>query len=180
MGDTAEPLSLLGSPNLVRPRSRARGDPPRGSPSYWVGTNVSSYSLSLPFFLLGAKQLAGGADMLRNAILIAFFGLMVAGCATDRKTETMESSGGTSSTADSSATAGRSSTASSEAAMSSQTMVPTTPADSIRSGSSKNRIAAGVEEETLDSCLQRIPRDATVGQKMLAEQTCRRDFPGRH
>lgn len=120
--------------------------------------------------------------MLRNAILIAFFGLMVAGCATDRKTETMESSGGTSSTADSSATAGRSSTASSEAAMSSQTMVPTTPADSnatIRSGSSKNRIAAGVEEETLDSCLQRIPRDATVGQKMLAEQTCRRDFPGR-
>jgi hypothetical protein len=31
----------------------------------------------------------------------------------------------------------------------------------------------------LDSCLQRIPRDATVGQKMLAEQTCRRDFPGR-
>ena len=114
--------------------------------------------------------------MLRNALLIAFFGLMVAGCATDRKTETMESSGGTSSTIDSS------STASSEAAMSSQTMVPTTPADSnatIRSGSSKNRIAAGIEEETLDSCLQRIPQDATAGQKMLAEQTCRRDFPSR-
>ena len=118
--------------------------------------------------------------MLRNALVIAFFGLMVAGCATDRKTETMESSGGTSSTVDSSSTAGRSSTASSEAAMSSQTMVPTTPADSnatIRS--SKNRIAAGIEEETLDSCLQRIPQDATAGQKMLAEQTCRRDFPSR-
>lgn len=143
---------------------------------------MSSYNLSLPFFLIESKQLAGGADMLRNALLIAFFGLMVAGCATDRKTETMESSGGTSSTVDSSSTAGRSSTASSEAAMSSQTMVPTTPADSnatIRSGSSKNRIAAGIEEETLDSCLQRIPQDATAGQKMLAEQTCRRDFPSR-
>lgn len=44
------------------------------------------------------------------------------------------------------------------------------------SASSKARIAAGVEEETLDSCLAHIPQDASAGQKMLAEQTCRRDF----
>jgi hypothetical protein len=42
--------------------------------------------------------------------------------------------------------------------------------------SSRNRIAAGVEEETLDTCLAHIPQDATAGQKMMAEQTCRRDF----
>jgi hypothetical protein len=41
---------------------------------------------------------------------------------------------------------------------------------------SKSRNAAGVEEETLDSCLARIPRDASAGQRLLAEQTCRRDF----
>jgi hypothetical protein len=33
-----------------------------------------------------------------------------------------------------------------------------------------------VEEETLDTCLARIPRDASAGQRLLAEQTCRRDF----
>ena len=44
---------------------------------------------------------------------------------------------------------------------------------------SQTRIAAGVEEETLDSCLARIPKDATAGQKMMAEHTCRRDFSGR-
>jgi hypothetical protein len=49
----------------------------------------------------------------------------------------------------------------------------------MNQSSSQNRIAAGVEEETLDTCLGRIPKDATAGQKMLAEQTCRRDFPTR-
>jgi hypothetical protein len=48
------------------------------------------------------------------------------------------------------------------------------------SASSKSSVAAAVEEEdTLDTCLARIPQDATVGQKMLAEQTCRRDFASR-
>ena len=45
--------------------------------------------------------------------------------------------------------------------------------------SSGNRISAGVEEETLDTCLAGIPQDATVGQKMLAEQTCRRNYASR-
>ena len=116
--------------------------------------------------------------MLRNVIWITFFGLIVGGCASDGK---MESSGG-----------GSSSTAGGGAAVSSPTMSGGAVAGSgsASSGraaaessamnqpnSSKNRIAAGVEEETLDSCLARIPKDATVGQKKLAEQTCRRDFP---
>ena len=112
--------------------------------------------------------------MLRNAILITFFGLMVGGCASDGGT--MESSGGSPSTA------GDSSTAGGGAAMSSPTMSGTA-ADESKSmnqpNSSRNRIAAGVEEETLDTCLAHIPQDATAGQKMMAEQTCRRDFAGR-
>jgi hypothetical protein len=29
----------------------------------------------------------------------------------------------------------------------------------------------------LNDCLSRVPRDASEGQKLLAEQSCRRDFP---
>ena len=109
--------------------------------------------------------------MLRNAILITFFGLMVGGCASDG--DKMESSGGSPSTA------GDSSTAGGGAAVSSPTMSGTAAAESNsmnQPNSSRNRIAAGVEEETLDTCLAHIPQDATAGQKMMAEQTCRRDF----
>ena len=106
--------------------------------------------------------------MLRNAIWIMFFGIIVSGCASDRKTETMESSAGTSSTAGSTSTP----------AVSSPTM--SAPAanqpKSMNQSKSETRIAAGVEEETLDTCIGRIPKDATAGQRMLAEQTCRRDF----
>ena len=112
--------------------------------------------------------------MLRNAILITFFGLMVGGCASDGGK--MESSGGSPSMA------GGSSTAGGGAAVSSPTMSGTAAAESNsmnQPNSSRNRIAAGVEEETLDTCLAHIPQDATAGQKMMAEQTCRRDFAGR-
>ena len=118
------------------------------------------------------KHFTGGTDMLRNAILITCFGLIVGGCASDRKIETMDSSGGTSSTAGSTTRPADSSpTMSSTAATESNSM--------SQSKSSRNRIAAGIEEETLDSCLAHIPKDATVGQKMLAEQTCRRDYSRR-
>ena len=48
---------------------------------------------------------------------------------------------------------------------------PTTPSanDSITS------IAAGTIEDSLRACLSRIPKDATAGQRMFAEQSCRRD-----
>lgn len=112
--------------------------------------------------------------MLRKAIWITLFGLMVGGCASDR---TMESS------SDSSSAGGGAATMSSPTTTNPTTSsTPHAEANSMnqsRSGASKDRIAAGVEEETLDSCVARIPKDATVGQRMLAEQTCRRDFSRR-
>ena len=117
--------------------------------------------------------------MHRNAIWIIFFGLILGGCASDRKIETMESSGGNTSTpAVSSPT-----TAATESTATSPQMSGTAASESSAMNQSKStsqtRIAAGVEEETLDSCLARIPKDATAGQKMMAEHTCRRDFSGR-
>jgi hypothetical protein len=35
--------------------------------------------------------------------------------------------------------------------------------------------AAGSVEDSLKACLARIPKDATAGQRLIAEQTCRRD-----
>jgi hypothetical protein len=47
--------------------------------------------------------------------------------------------------------------------------------------SSKNidRIASGSAEDSLDACLARIPKEASSGQRMLAEQSCRRDQAAR-
>ena|SRR5262245_5812460 len=102
--------------------------------------------------------------MLRNTILMTFFVLIIGGCASDGK---MQSSNDSSSTAIDSPAVSRPAKSDVVAAESSATNQP---------NSSKNRIAAGVEEETLNTCLARIPQDATAGQKMLAEQTCQRDF----
>jgi hypothetical protein len=38
-----------------------------------------------------------------------------------------------------------------------------------------NAIAAGASEDSLQACLARIPKDATSGQRLMAEQSCRRD-----
>lgn len=40
---------------------------------------------------------------------------------------------------------------------------------------SGGRASAGTQGDSLESCLARIPADATVGQRMLAEETCTRD-----
>ncbi len=37
------------------------------------------------------------------------------------------------------------------------------------------RIAAGAGEDTLKACMARIPKDASIGQRMIAEQSCGRD-----
>lgn len=83
--------------------------------------------------------------------VITLLGLIVGGCASDG---TMGSSD-TSSTSSTSGASGGGAT-------------PTT---------TKNidRLASGSVEDTLDNCMARIPKDATAGQKMLAEQSCRRD-----
>jgi hypothetical protein len=44
------------------------------------------------------------------------------------------------------------------------------PADTV--GAS---IASGASEDSLKACLTRIPKDATEGQRLIAEQSCRRD-----
>jgi hypothetical protein len=106
--------------------------------------------------------------MFRSALLITFFGLIVSGCASDGKIET--SGGDKSSMSSEEVTVSSPSTSGGEAAKS---------RSMNQSNSSNSRIAAGVEEETLDTCLARIPKDATAGQRMLAEQTCRRDYAGR-
>ena len=42
-----------------------------------------------------------------------------------------------------------------------------------------NRIASGAVEDSLAACMARIPGDASAGQKMLAEESCRRDQAAR-
>ena len=37
------------------------------------------------------------------------------------------------------------------------------------------RIADGAVEDTLKACMARIPKDASIGQRMIAEQSCGRD-----
>ena len=36
-------------------------------------------------------------------------------------------------------------------------------------------LAAGAAEDTLGACMARIPKEATIGQRMIAEQSCWRD-----
>ena len=49
------------------------------------------------------------------------------------------------------------------------------------STSTKNidRIATGSFEDNLNACMARIPKDASAGQRMLAEESCRRDQANR-
>jgi hypothetical protein len=42
----------------------------------------------------------------------------------------------------------------------------------VKSG---NRASAGTQGDSLDACIARIPADATTGQRMLAEESCKRD-----
>ena len=40
---------------------------------------------------------------------------------------------------------------------------------------SGDRASAGTQGDSLEACMARIPKDATAGQRMLAEETCKRD-----
>ena len=40
---------------------------------------------------------------------------------------------------------------------------------------SSGRVSSGTQGDSLDACMARIPKDATEGQRMLAEDSCRRD-----
>jgi hypothetical protein len=39
----------------------------------------------------------------------------------------------------------------------------------------RNRLASGSVEDSLDACIARIPQDASAGQRMLAAESCKRD-----
>ena len=41
-------------------------------------------------------------------------------------------------------------------------------------------VSPGAAEDTLKACLARIPEQATVGQRMMAEPTCEREEAGRN
>lgn len=45
---------------------------------------------------------------------------------------------------------------------------------------SGDRASAGTQGESLEVCMERIPKDATEGQRMLAEESCRRDHSAHH
>ena len=38
-----------------------------------------------------------------------------------------------------------------------------------------NRVSQGTQGDSLEACMARIPSDATAGQRMIAERTCKRD-----
>ena len=98
--------------------------------------------------------------------MIAFMALLTAGCASDDIQPSSSPSTSSSSPSMSSAPAP-------QTAASSSTSSPT------MSGKNIDRIASGSMEDSLDACLSRIPKDASSGQRMLAEQSCRRDHPVR-
>src|SRR5512139_1838514 len=45
---------------------------------------------------------------------------------------------------------------------------------------SGNRPSAGTQGDSLNGCMARIPTDATAGQRMLAEESCKRDQSMHH
>ena len=48
---------------------------------------------------------------------------------------------------------------------------PATSANTVTTAA----VAAGSVEDSLHACLARIPKDATIGQRMIAEKSCQRD-----
>lgn len=56
-----------------------------------------------------------------------------------------------------------------------------TPAASAPSAQSEGRslVASGAVEDSQPACLTRIPKDATVGQRLIAVESCKRDQTSR-
>ena len=62
-------------------------------------------------------------------------------------------------------------------------IVPVAEAGDLQSGKhaagsaaiTESGMAAGAAEDTLNACMARIPKDASTGQRMMAEQGCMRD-----
>ena len=54
-----------------------------------------------------------------------------------------------------------------------------TDGGSPSSSGDSHGIAAGAAEDTLSACLSRIPGGASAGQRMVAEESCKRDQANR-
>ena len=80
---------------------------------------------------------------------IAVMGMLAGGCATD---SSMRASGGGSSSGG---------------------VMTTSSMNNI------NRVASGAVEDTQNACMARIPTGASADQRMLAEESCRRDQENR-
>jgi hypothetical protein len=53
------------------------------------------------------------------------------------------------------------------------------PADPSAQPREFGHVAAGAVEDSLQACLARVPKDATAGQRMVAEQGCKLDHATR-
>jgi hypothetical protein len=125
------------------------------------------------------KQFSGGTVMLRNTFFIgvAFFGLLIVGCASNEQmpADTV----GEPPASSNPAMAGVAATDSTSTSPTVSGSAGTESNAMNQSRSSKNRMRAEVEEDTLETCVAGIPPDGTIGQRMLAEQSCRRNYAPR-
>ena len=49
----------------------------------------------------------------------------------------------------------------------------------LKNVAAPSAVASGAVEDSLKACLARIPKDASAGQRMMAEQSCQRDEESR-
>ncbi len=120
--------------------------------------------------------------------VVALFGLIVSGCASEGTMGSSGSgSGGATSFHTDSVEACRARISSSGSAGVRQIAEESCKRDeAVRAGivgtataKSNNRVASGSEGDSLTACMARIPKDATAGQRMLAEESCKRDQANR-
>lgn len=116
------------------------------------------------------------------AAFVTALGLWMGGCASDGTTSSSSNGGGTAFQTDSlqsclskipsTASAGTRQVAEESCRRDEAVRIGIVGNAAAKSG---DRVAAGTHGDSLEACMARIPKDATTGQRMLAEETCRRD-----
>ncbi|MBA5867726.1 MAG: hypothetical protein GDA67_13625 [Nitrospira sp. CR1.3] len=143
----------------------------------------------------------------RTVVVVALLGMLIGGCASEGTTSSGggaasgsgASAGATSGSASSSGSAGGAAAQPDSLQACLAKIPPSATAgtrqvaeesckrdEAVRAGivgaastKSNDRAASGTQGDTLEACMARIPKDASAGQKMLAEQSCRRDQANR-
>lgn len=123
--------------------------------------------------------------------LLALSGLLIGGCATEGTTGSSGTGGASGASAattqndslqaclgriSSSASAGTRQVAEESCKRDEAVRMGIVGTASAKSG---DRAASGTQGDTLDACMARIPKDASSGQRMLAEESCKRDQANR-